>query len=94
MSGNTAEYKAYISGGCVTQKRKIDRYLTALPLQRLQFCFAGLLIPGPSNRAVYGIGFDPLDAEIVGSNAAQGMDVCHRLSVLYSHVWIETFATG
>jgi hypothetical protein len=31
---------------------------------------------GPSDLAVWGIGLDRLDTEIVGSNLAYGMDVC------------------
>jgi hypothetical protein len=37
---------------------------------------------GHSGRAVRGVGLGRLVAGIVGSNPAQGMDVCLRLSVL------------
>jgi hypothetical protein len=37
---------------------------------------------GHSGRAVWGVGLGRLVAGIVGSNPAQGMDVCQRLSVL------------
>jgi hypothetical protein len=37
---------------------------------------------GHSGRAVWGVGLGRLVAGIVGSNPAQGMDVCRRLSVL------------
>jgi hypothetical protein len=36
---------------------------------------------GPSGRAVCSTGHDRLDADIVNSNPAQGMDVCPHLSV-------------
>jgi hypothetical protein len=39
-------------------------------------------IAGHSSRAVWGVGLGRLVAGIVGSNPAQGMDVCPRLSVL------------
>jgi hypothetical protein len=35
------------------------------------------------------VGLGRLVAEIVGSNPAQGMDVCPRLSVLCYPVWVE-----
>jgi hypothetical protein len=37
---------------------------------------------GHSGRAVWDVGLDRLDSGIIGSNPAQGMDVCPRLSVL------------
>jgi hypothetical protein len=37
---------------------------------------------GHSGRAVWGVGLGRLIAGIVGSNPAQGMDVCPRLFVL------------
>jgi hypothetical protein len=37
---------------------------------------------GPSGRAVRGLGLGRLVAGIVGSNPAQGMDVCPRVSML------------
>jgi hypothetical protein len=37
---------------------------------------------GHSGRAVWDVGLGRLVAGIVGSNPAQGMDVCPRLSVL------------
>jgi hypothetical protein len=37
---------------------------------------------GHSGRAVWGVGLGRLVAGIVGSNPAQGMDVCPHLSVL------------
>jgi hypothetical protein len=37
---------------------------------------------GHSGRAVWGVGLGRLAAGIVGSNPAQGMDVCLRFSVL------------
>jgi hypothetical protein len=39
-------------------------------------------IAGHSGCAVWGVGLGRLVAGIVGSNPAQGMDVCSRLSVL------------
>jgi hypothetical protein len=39
-------------------------------------------VAGHSGRAVSGVGLGRLVAGIVGSNPAQGMDVCPRLSVL------------
>jgi hypothetical protein len=42
----------------------------------------GLHEAGHSGRAVWGVGLGPLVAGIVGSNPAQGIDVCPRLSVL------------
>jgi hypothetical protein len=40
------------------------------------YCGAGPSGPsGPSGPAVWGLGFDRLDAEIVGSNPAEGMNV-------------------
>jgi hypothetical protein len=36
---------------------------------------------GHSGRAVWGVGLGRLVAGIVGSNPAQGMDVCPRISV-------------
>jgi hypothetical protein len=39
-------------------------------------------IAGHSGRAVWGVGLGLLVAAIVGSNPAQGMVVCPRLSVL------------
>jgi hypothetical protein len=44
---------------------------------------------GHRGRAVWGVGLGRLVAGIVGSNPAQGMDVCLRLSVLCCPVWIE-----
>jgi hypothetical protein len=44
------------------------------------------VIAGYSGRAVWGVGLGRLVAGIVGSNPAQGMDVCPRLSVLYCPV--------
>jgi hypothetical protein len=41
-----------------------------------------LIDAGHSGRAVWGVGLSRLVAGIVGSNPAQGMDVCQRLSVL------------
>jgi hypothetical protein len=46
-------------------------------------------IAGHSGRAVWGVGLGRLIAGIVGSNPAQGMDVCPRLSVLCCPVWVE-----
>jgi hypothetical protein len=43
--------------------------------------------------AVWGVGLDRLDAEIVGSNPTQGMDVRSRLSVLYYPAHVEVFQT-
>jgi hypothetical protein len=40
------------------------------------------LSAGHSGRAVWGVGLGRLVAGIMGSNPAQGMDVCPRLSVL------------
>jgi hypothetical protein len=44
---------------------------------------------GHSGRAVWGVGLDRVVAGNVGSNPAQGMDVCPRLFVLCCPVWIE-----
>jgi hypothetical protein len=43
-------------------------------------------VAGHSGRAVRGVGLYRLVAGIVGSNPAQGMDVCPRPSVLYCPV--------
>jgi hypothetical protein len=37
---------------------------------------------GHSGQAVWGVGLDRWDTGILGSNPAQGVDVCPRLSVL------------
>jgi hypothetical protein len=42
----------------------------------LKFVKSNHIIAGHSGRAVWGVGFERLVAEIVGSNPAQGMDVC------------------
>jgi hypothetical protein len=42
----------------------------------------GKIFAGHSGRAVWGVGLGRLVAGIVGSNPAQGMDVCLRLSML------------
>lgn len=42
------------------------------------------LFTGHSGHTVWGVGFYLSDTEIVGSNPAQNMDVCPRLSVLRS----------
>jgi hypothetical protein len=44
---------------------------------------------GYSGRAFWGVGVGRLVAGIVGSNPAQGMDVCPRVSVLCFPVWVE-----
>jgi hypothetical protein len=44
---------------------------------------------GHSGRAVWGVGLGRLVAVIVGSNPAQGMYVCPRLSVLCCPVQVE-----
>jgi hypothetical protein len=44
---------------------------------------------GHSGRAIWGVGLGWLVAGIVGSNPAQGMDVCPRLSVLCCPVYVE-----
>jgi hypothetical protein len=41
-----------------------------------------IIIAGHSGRAVRGLGLGRLIAGILGSNPAQGMNVCPRLSVL------------
>jgi hypothetical protein len=41
-----------------------------------------MLLAGHSGRAVWGVGLGRLVTRIVGSNPAQGMDVCPSLSVL------------
>jgi hypothetical protein len=46
-----------------------------------------------SGRVAWGVGVDRSDTGIVGSNPAQGMDVCRRLSVLLSCV-SRGLATG
>jgi hypothetical protein len=43
---------------------------------------ASFATAGHSGRAVWGVDLGRLIAGIVGSNPAQGMDVCPRLSVL------------
>jgi hypothetical protein len=48
----------------------------------LIFNAGGTHSTGHSGRAVWGVGRGRLVAGIVGSNPAQGMDVCPRLSVL------------
>jgi hypothetical protein len=44
---------------------------------------------GHSGREVWGVGLGRLIAGIVGSNPAQGMDVCPRLSVLCCPVYVQ-----
>jgi hypothetical protein len=44
---------------------------------------------GHSGRAVCGVSLGWLVAGIVGSNPAQGMDVCQRISVLCCPVLVE-----
>jgi hypothetical protein len=46
------------------------------------FVLVIVLLAGHSGRAVWDVGLGRLVAEIRGSNPAQGMDVCPRLSVL------------
>jgi hypothetical protein len=52
------------------------------------------LCAGSGGLAVWGVGLDRLYDDSVGSNPAQGMDVCPRLSVLCCPVQVEAFATG
>jgi hypothetical protein len=47
-----------------------------------QIRFCEKVLAGLSGCAVWGVGLDRSDTGIVGSNPAQGMDVCPRLSVL------------
>jgi hypothetical protein len=48
-----------------------------------------IFFAGHSGRAVWGVGLGRLVAGVVGSNPAQGMDVCPRLSVLCCPVYTE-----
>jgi hypothetical protein len=43
---------------------------------------ASVIFAGNSGRAVWGVDLSRLDTRIMGSNPAQDMDVCPRLSVL------------
>jgi hypothetical protein len=42
-----------------------------------------------SGSRAKGVGISRLDTEVVGSNPAQGMDICPHLTVLCKHVEVE-----
>jgi hypothetical protein len=41
-----------------------------------------MIAAGPSGRTVWSVGLDRLGVDTVGSNPAQGLDVCHRLFIV------------
>jgi hypothetical protein len=58
------------------------RLLLLITTHFIHFPLATSLMASHSGRAILGVGLGRLVAGIVGSNPAQGMDVCPRLSVL------------
>jgi hypothetical protein len=58
-------------------------WIQSIPLKSISL---RSIFSGHSGCAVWGVGHGRLVAGIVGSNPAQGVDVCPRLSVLYCPV--------